>query len=113
MQSLKQNKTLVTIFLISLVAFLFYQFKGKDTVVIDPALVGNEVVSDQTTADILLLLNKMQQASIDGDFFTSTAWTNLVDQSTPLPTDAPGRSNLFEGTLQGQSISPVASTSRP
>lgn len=113
MQSLKQNKILVTVFLISLVAFLFYQFAGKDVVVIDPALVGNEVVADQATADMLSLLYKMQQASIDADFFTSTAWTNLVDQSASLPTDAPGRSNLFDGTLQGQSVSPVASTSRP
>ena len=110
MQSLKQNKILIGLFLVSLVAFLIYHFSGlKDTTVIDPLLVGNEVVSDQTTSDILSLLDKMQQASIDGQLFTSTAWTSLVDQSAVLPTDTPGRSDLFAGPLRSQTT-PVIST---
>jgi len=111
MQSLKQNKILLTLFVLSLVAFLFYQFSGsEDVVVLDPLLVGNEVVEDQATTQILLLLNQMQQASIDGRVFTSTAWTSLVDQSIALPTDAPGRPELFTGPLRSQGVSIPATT---
>lgn len=99
---------------ISLIAFLFYHFSGgEDLVVIDPLLVGNQVVEDKVTADILLLLNQMQQVSIDDQLFTSTAWTNLVDQSTTLPTDNPGRADLFAGPLQSaQVFSAFGTTSR-
>lgn len=114
MQSLKQNKILLGLFTVSLIAFLIYHFSGgKDVVVIDPLLVGNTVVEDPVTSDILILLNQMEQARINVDFFTTTAWTNLVDQSVVLPTDAPGRSDLFTGPLQSaQVISVFATTSR-
>lgn len=110
MQSLKQNKILLALFGISLVAFLIYHFGGLGKgPVIDPVLMGNQVVSDQTTTEILGLLNRMQQASIDGQLFSSTAWTSLVDQSATLPNDTPGRQDLFGGSLRSQ-IAPVSTT---
>lgn len=111
MQSLKQNKILLGLLVISLIAFLLYHFGiDEDTVIVDPLFVGNSVVENKETADILLLLNQMQQASIEGDLFTSTAWTNLVDHSIVLPSDTPGRQDLFGGGLQ--TIFIVGTTSR-
>lgn len=114
MQSLKQNKILLGLLVISLIAFLAYHFSGgEDAVVIDPLLVGNEVVEDPLTTEILGLLSQMEQARINADFFTTTAWTNLVDQSIILPTDTPGRPDLFTGPLQSaQVVSAFATTSR-
>jgi hypothetical protein len=114
MQSLKQNKILLGLLAISLIAFSFYHFSGsQDAIVIDPLLVGNSVVEDKVTADILILLNQMQQASIDGELFTSTAWTSLVDQSIVLPSDTPGRPDLFTGSLQSaQVVSAFGTTTR-
>lgn len=108
MQALKQNKILLSLFVVSLLTFVIYKVTGvEDEVVIDPLLVGNQVVMDQTTTEILNLLSRMQQASIDGEIFSSTAWKNLVDQSVVLPTDTPGRPDLFTGALrsQGQFVS--------
>lgn len=106
MQSLKQNKILLTVFILSTIAFLFYHFFGasEDIVTFDPILVGDEVVNDQTSAQILLLLNQMQQASINSQIFTSTAWKSLIDQSIVLPTDIPGRPDLFSGPLRSQGV---------
>jgi len=99
MESLKKNKILLIVFGISLVAFLMYQFSGifnfveVDVVEVSPADVA-------TTAEILTILSKMQQAKIDSELFTGSAWTSLVDYAIPLPNDVPGRTDLFGPTLQ-------------
>ncbi|MCX6703118.1 MAG: hypothetical protein NTV02_00290 [Candidatus Zambryskibacteria bacterium] len=113
MESLKHNKKLVILLAISFIAFLAYQFGGvlmpkNNDFSVDTA------TEDTITKDILVLLNQMQQARIDGDLFTSTAWTTLVDYSIPLPSDVPGRADLF-GVSLGSSGSnapkiPVATT---
>ncbi len=105
MESLKKNKILLTIFGISLVTFLLYQFGGIfqstriDVVEVSPA-------DEAATAEILTLLNKMQQAKIDSDLFTSSAWKSLVDYAIPLPNDVPGHPDLF-GPIRQSSPSPV------
>jgi len=99
MESLKKNKVLIIIFSVSLVAFLIYQFGGIfkgsiiDTVEVSP-------VDEANTAEILKLLSQMQQAKIDSELFSGSAWTSLVDYSIPLPNDVPGRPDLFSDTLQ-------------
>jgi len=100
MQSLKQNKILLALFIIALVAFLIYQFGGASTPVEDP-LFSDQTVEDSIAQDVLVLLNKMQQARIDSDLFTATSWTTLVDYSISLPDDIPGRPELFTGPLRG------------
>lgn len=98
MESLKKNKTLLIVFSISAVAFLFYQFSGvfKSATV---SLVETSPVDDAATNEILTVLTQMQQAKIDTELFASSVWTSLVDYSVSLPTDAPGRPDLFGGTL--------------
>lgn len=99
MESLKKNKILLTVFGISLVAFLFYQFSGtfKSSVV---DIVEVNPVDEAATAEILTLLTQMQQAKIDSELFTSSAWTSLIDYSIPLPNDVRGRPDLFGPTFR-------------
>lgn len=112
MESLKQNKTLLVLFFISLIAFVLYQFGGS----LNLGISSNntiEVADDAATADILRLLGQMQQAQINSDLFSSSAWTNLIDHSVALPTDAPGRPELFSGTFQiNQTVSQTVTPSR-
>lgn len=95
MESLKKNKTLVILFVISLIAFLGYEFKGM--IISDTPTAS---VDTSITSEILSSLSEMQQAKIDSDLFTSTAWKNLVDYSIVLPSDTPGRPELFGSTFQ-------------
>lgn len=103
MESLKKNKTLLIVFSLSCVGFLLYQFSGvfKSAAV---SMVETSSVDEATTSEILTLLSQMQQAKIDSELFTSTVWNSLVDYSVPLPTDAPGRPDLFGTSLQSASV---------
>lgn len=112
MQALKQNKMLLILFVVSLVAFLVYQFGGTVVPSEDPSLaVGT--VEESITQDILSLLDKMQQAQINSELFTATSWTSLVDYSIDLPSDTPGRLDLFSGTLQGNAPATISTPSAP
>lgn len=93
MESLKKNKFLLIFFGISLIAFLVYQFSGVFTSTDTTTEITQ--VDNTTSIEILRLLNQMQQAKIDTELFTSTAWMALVDYSVPLPNDPPGRPDLF------------------
>lgn len=98
MESLKKNKTLLIVLLISFVLFAVYELKGSigGTTAVNTAPNANAAI----TTDMLSSLAEMQQATIDTTLFTSTAWVSLVDYSIQLPTDTPGRPELFGGTLQ-------------
>lgn len=115
MQSLKQKKLLIVLFIISLVAFLIYLFGDSFTPKEDPAFVGGGV-EDTIVQDIVVLLGQMQQARIDTELFTATSWTSLMDYSIALPQDTPGRPELFGGVLRANaslnSTTPAA-TSTP
>ncbi len=102
MESLKKNKTLLIVFGISLVAFLFYQFGGALT-----SVTGQPVVIEadgQETTDILKSLDQMQRARIDTELLSSTVWTSLVDHAVALPTDVPGKTDLFGSTIQSNQV---------
>jgi len=105
MESLKKNKVLLIVFSISVVAFLFYQFGGvfKSATV---SVIETSPVDEAATAEILTLLSQMQQAKIDTELFASSVWTSLVDYSVSLPTDTPGRPDLFGSTLSPASSQP-------
>lgn len=103
MESLKKNKVLLIVFGVSFIAFLFYQFGGvfKSATV---SVVETSPVDEATTSEILTLLSQMQQAKIDTELFTSSTWTTLVDYAVPLPTDVPGRPDLFGSALAPASL---------
>jgi hypothetical protein len=103
MESLKKNKVLITIFILALLAFLGYQFGGTLKNEVTDVIEVN-AADEAATTEILTLLNQMQQAKIDSELFTSTAWANLVDYSISLPTDTPGRPDLFGATLKAPSL---------
>ena len=105
MESLKKNKKLVIAFIIAFVAFSGYQFKGV-------FVADSEIVNVDTTLsfNILNSLSEMQRAKIDNELFNSTAWTKLVDYSIILPSDAPGRPDLFGNTFQPTERTTTSST---
>ncbi len=96
MESLKKNKILLIVFIISVIAFLFYQF-GNVFESATVSVIETSPVDEAATAEILTLLGQMQRAKIDTELFASSAWTSLVDYSIPLPNDVPGRPELFSG----------------
>ncbi|MHB1316854.1 MAG: hypothetical protein ACYCZW_03290 [Minisyncoccota bacterium] len=104
MESLKKNKILIILFIVAFLAFVVYQFGGK----LNLASVTTSTPSledKKTTEDILSLLTKMQQVEISGDIFTATTWTSLVDYSVTLPTDPPGKTDLFNPVFYQNNIS--------
>jgi amino acid permease len=102
MESLKQNKILLSIFAIVVIIFLGYHFFGSD---ITESIVTNTENQD-SGSEFVVLLEKLKQVDINDNLFKSTAWTNLVDFSIVLPQDAPGKTDLFSKVGQIESFQP-------
>lgn len=105
MESLKQNKILVSVLVLSIVIFFGYRFFGGD---IEDVIVNSDA-STNGGSEFVVLLERLRKVDINDSLFQSTAWNNLVDYSVILPTDQPGKSDLF-GKI-GQSSSPISTSS--
>jgi hypothetical protein len=95
MESIKKNKVLLSMFVITLVAFIYYFFfsgSGSSTPAPSVAVSGQ---SDQVGSQVLQMLNQISTVQIDQSLFTSTAWLSLKDISSTLPNDIPGKNDLF------------------
>jgi hypothetical protein len=94
MESLKKNKLLVILFVIVFVLFIGYHFFGSSI-----ASIGSIVTTEENTssvgADILVTLNRLKTVHIEDSLFSGAVWMSLKDFSITLPTDVPGRQNIF------------------
>lgn len=96
MQRLKNNK-LTIVFIIVLVIFIYNKFFTSNNDVSDVVLDNNQVLVGNEFLDYLA---KVKSIEIDDKLFKSTAWTNLVDFSRPLPEVSPGKDDLFNSSIQ-------------
>ncbi len=106
MEALKKNKTLLILFAVVLFIFIGYFtfFNGGGT-----TTTPNENNSTQVVGqNVLNLLHKISVVSIDTTIFSSPIWTNLRDISSPLPTNTPGKSDLFGALGQSGTASSVS-----
>src|SRR5574343_544011 len=86
--------------LIGLVVFLVLGFLGYKLFMSEPVIpenVDGTVVSDTTSAgqDILDLVDKLNNISIDQDFFSSALFSRLTDFSQIIFPEVRGRVNPF------------------
>lgn len=98
MISATQQKLLViVVVLLVLGAFGYFTFMGTSDE-LAPGALGNSSVPIGTVArgqNILVLVEKLKQISIDKTFFSSVLFSKLQDYSVPLQEEARGRANPF------------------
>jgi|GEM_PF-5291124 len=91
MKSLENHKGIVVAVFVFLMVILAYNYLAPSASITAPDLVtagpGAEVVS---------LYSSLQSITFDQTLFSSPAYRNLTDFSTPLPTETVGRSNPFD-----------------
>ena len=94
MESLKKNKVLLSIFLVVLAVFVYYFFfySGGSSSDSSSSDSSSGVVVGQ---NILDTLNQLSSVNIDTSLFSAAAWNALQDISAPVPSDAPGKPDLF------------------
>ena len=96
MESLKKNKILLSLFGFTFLAFVYYFFfsgSSATDAVISTVAGGTE--QSAVGGEVLDLLAQMNTVQIDQTLFTSASWMSLKDISSPLPADAPGKTDLF------------------
>lgn len=96
MESIKQNKILISAFIVTFIVFIWFFFlrsDGSTDVNIDMNVSSSY---DPTIgAEVIRTLAQLHSLQIDQSLFTSDAWMSLKDISVPLPTEVPGKSDLF------------------
>jgi hypothetical protein len=91
MKSLESHKGIVIAVVLFALVILAYNYLAPSTSTVAPDLVtagpGAEVVS---------LYSSLQSITFDQSIFTSPSYESLTDFSTPLPTEAIGRTSPFD-----------------
>lgn len=108
MESLKKNKILIGLFLLTAVLFFGYKMFGSQVL---GDIYGGDVSVNPVGQDIIKILDDLQKADLDVSLFSSTIWLNLQDFSIQMPEDQPGNENLFNPLL-AKPIVPTKSTKR-
>lgn len=92
MKFFEKNKTLVIALVLFAVAILVYNFFLQPTV--------NTIDQNSATAtaggDVVALNQRLQSATLDQSLFSTTAYRELVDFSTPIASQPIGRTNPFD-----------------
>jgi hypothetical protein len=91
MKSLESHKGIVVAVFIFIFAIIAYNYLAPDTSTVAP-----DIVTSGPGAEVVSLYSSLQSITFDQSLFTSTGYTNLTDFSTPLPTEAIGRTNPFD-----------------
>jgi hypothetical protein len=112
MESLKKNKILLSLLGVTVLAVAAYYlfFSGGSSTAPGSGSVDTSLPAGGVGAQIVTMLNSINAASIDPTVFSSTAWTSLRDLSAPVPTNTPGRTDLF-GALSGTSVFGIGTVS--
>ena len=93
MEALKKNKTLLYTFVVTLIIFLgYFLFMGSGISLVSQA---PDASTSTVGTDILASLQELSSAQINMSLFASPAWASLQDISAGVPTDAPGKTDLF------------------
>lgn len=113
MESIKKNKLLLSVFGITLVIFIYYMFfsggSSSSSQPISNVINGPEAQS-LAGQEILRLLAQLGTVQIDNSLFSTPSWTSLQNFQTPIPSNTPGKTDLFAG--QSGSLQPVQTNNR-
>jgi hypothetical protein len=92
------NKNTIIIIIGLIVVALGYFFMKGGSTVDDSALLQGDVsvMSDNSGAQVLALLNQINAIEIDPSIFNSAVYRTLRDFSVPIPPQNVGRPNPFE-----------------
>ncbi|KND48295.1 MAG: hypothetical protein AB197_00800 [Parcubacteria bacterium C7867-002] len=92
------NKSTIIIIVVLILAALGYFFMKGGSSVDDSALLQGDVsvMSDNSGAQVLALLNQINAIEIDPSIFSSPVYQTLRDFSVPIPPQNVGRPNPFE-----------------
>lgn len=124
MESLKKNKILLSAFAITLIAFIYFMFfsggGSANTSVLSDAGTGVVAQTDdsataQTPAgqEILNMLAQLDVVQINTNLFSEPSWISLQNFETALPSNSPGKADLFSPIGQsGISLPPPVQPSK-
>ena len=90
MELLRKNSKMIILALVLGGAFYVYTtFFGGDVV------VEQDASAEQVGSEILALKNSLESVNLDQSLFSYSTYKSLIDFSTPLPQQTPGRLNPF------------------
>lgn len=93
MEFFHKNQKMILVVVLIGAAFYFYTtlFKTDGVAVVTP----QDLTAQQVGASVLELSSKLKKVDLDQGLFTQSLYKKLVDFSTPIPDQQPGRSNPF------------------
>ena len=89
---LKKNIILISVLLVVIVVFVYFFFI-RSSVPVDTTIAVDS--SNIVGQDIIALVDKFENVSIDTSLFSSSLFTNLKDTSATVIAEPQGRSNPF------------------
>jgi hypothetical protein len=91
MKALNAHKgLLITIIVLAVGLYVYNSYFASNTSIVAP-----DLITTGPGADVVSLYSSLQSINFDQTLFTSTAYENLTDFSTALPSIPLGRSNPF------------------
>jgi hypothetical protein len=91
MKILENHKGIVVAIILFAAVMLAYNYIAPSTSITAP-----DLVTQGAGAEVVSLYSSLQSITFDQSIFTSPSYEALTDFSTPLPTEAVGRSNPFD-----------------
>lgn len=91
MGALKKNKGIISAIIIFIIAIGIYKLFASNEIIINEGAAAQVI-----GADIMELNASIERVNLDPALFLSRAYRNLVDFSTPLPSQPIGRKNPFD-----------------
>ncbi len=108
-----REKILIGVLILLIVGYFGYQmFSGGSA----PAAVSVSTTDSSATSsgvvgqDILTLVLKLQNISIDSSLFSSPLWTALKDSAAPLSPESQGRTDPFAALGSENAVAGPATT---
>ncbi len=87
----KNQKSILIVVLMGAGLYFYLTYFKPDGAVVVP----QNATAEEVGAEVLSLYNSLQSVTLDQSIFNYSLYKNLVDFSTPIPYQTPGRSNPF------------------
>ncbi len=87
----KNQKMILVVVLLGAGLYFYMTFFKPDGAAVAP----QDATAEEVGAEVLALYNSLQSVVLDQGIFNYSLYKNLIDFSTPIPYQAPGRRNPF------------------
>ncbi len=91
MESLKKNKGIILAVVVFIIAIGAYKLFSTNV-----SITSDQQAAKIIGADIIALNASIERVNLDPALFSSRSYKNLVDFSTPIPSQPIGRLNPFD-----------------